>query len=73
MMLLLISLIIALIISVFATWLDWRVNPSGLFYSDSDIHWAVVWETLSSWLWALWLVFMGLGYVEMVFYRLIKG
>ncbi len=71
--LLMISLVSALLLSVLATWMDWRVNPNEIFYSGSVIHWSVVWETLSSWLWPLWLMFVALGYVFMMIYRLVRG
>jgi hypothetical protein len=71
--LLLVTLVIALLLSVLATWADWRVNPSGLFYTGEVIHWSVVWQTLSSWLWPLWLMFLALGYVGMMVVRLVRG
>lgn len=45
---------------------NWRVNPGGLFYTGEVIHWSLVWQTLSSWLWPLWVMFLALGYVGMV-------
>ncbi len=71
--LLLVTLVIALLLSMLATWMDWRVNPSGIFYSESVIHWLVVWQTLSSWLWPLWVMLAALGYVGMVLLRLVRG
>jgi len=71
--LVLVTFVLALLFSVLATWLDWRVNPSGIFYSELVIHWSVVWQTLGSWLWPLWLMFLALGYVGMVLVRLLRG
>jgi uncharacterized BrkB/YihY/UPF0761 family membrane protein len=71
-LLLLITLLLALALSMLATWVDWRANPNELFYSESAIHWLVVWETLSSWLWPLWIMFTALGYVFMMIYRIVN-
>jgi len=38
------------------TWLDWRVNPSGLFHGQDGTNWPVVGETMLSWLWPLTLL-----------------
>lgn len=31
------------------TWLDWRLNPAGIFRSADGTHWRFVAETFASW------------------------
>jgi hypothetical protein len=31
------------------TFVDWRSNPSGIFFDDRGTHWPVVFETALSW------------------------
>ena len=58
------GLALGLVVASIMTWLDWRLNPGGIFFSrEQGTHWPVVWETWSSWFWpvawlglALWLV-----------------
>lgn len=71
--LVLVTFVLAVVVASIMTWLDWRVNPNGIFYSESVIHWSVVWQTLSSWLWPLWLMFLALGYVGIILVSLVRG
>ena len=41
--------IIALIVAGTITFMDWRLNPGGLFHDDLGTHWNVVAETAASW------------------------
>ncbi len=67
-MLLLIAFGLALVLSMLATWLD----PKD-FFQQPEIYWSLVWVTLKSWLWALWIIFAALGYVFMMIYRIVNG
>lgn len=69
--LLLVTFSVALLLSVIPTWLDWWENVSGLFQTEAGTNWSVVWETLSSWLWPLWLLLVALGYLGIVVVRLV--
>ena len=40
-----------LLVSVWMTVLDWRLNPSGLFHNDQGTNWDIVLETALSWFW----------------------
>ena len=31
------------------TFLDWRLNPGGIFHDAENTHWGVVWDTAISW------------------------
>ncbi len=31
------------------TFLDWRLNPGGIFHDEMGTHWKVVWDTAISW------------------------
>lgn len=44
------AVVLSLLISAFATWLDWSANPDGLFRSGAVTHLPVVIETLTSWI-----------------------
>lgn len=48
--------LVGLVVSVVMTFLDWRLNPAGLFYDESGTDWAIVTETAFSWLWPVALV-----------------
>lgn len=48
--------VFVLSISGLMTWLDWRVNPNGLFHGPAGTNWPVVGETMLSWLWPLMLL-----------------
>ena len=37
------------LVSLPATFLDWRLNPGGIFHSQSGTDWVVVTETFVSW------------------------
>lgn len=43
------ALLIALIVACVMTFMDWRLNPSGIFRGESGTHWARVAETATSW------------------------
>lgn len=68
LMLLFIAFGLALVLSMLATWLD----PKD-FFQQPEIQWPLVWVTLQSWLWALWIIFAALGYVFMMIYRIVNG
>lgn len=38
-----------LTVAVIMTFLDWRINPDGLFHDANGTHWPVVLETAFSW------------------------
>lgn len=44
-----ISLFLSLCVSLCATWMDYRVNPSEIFHKNGDTQWTVVFETFASW------------------------
>ncbi len=67
--LLLVSLGLALVLSMLATWLD----PQELFKQTAEVQWSLVWETMSSWFWPLWMMFAALGYVFMMVYRIVNS
>ena len=31
--------------------LDWRLNPAGIYHSDAGTNWVFVWDTWFSWFW----------------------
>ena len=39
------------VVSIPITFVDWRLNPSGLFHDEHGTNWAVVAETFWSWFW----------------------
>ncbi len=43
--------LIAVLIAILPTFLDWNQNPGGIFRGDAGTNWSVVFETLFSWLW----------------------
>lgn len=54
---LLFGFLIALLVSAVPTFLDWQANPAGIFRSSMGTNWGVVFETVFSWLWPLFLFF----------------
>lgn len=44
-----IALLIGLIVALVMTFLDWRLNPGGIFRGDTGTDWARVAETAGSW------------------------
>ena len=38
-----------LFVASIISFLDWRLNPSGIFHSDLGTNWRFVWETWISW------------------------
>ena len=49
------ALIIALAVAIVPTFMDWRLNPGGLFQGANGTHWGVVFETAWSWFWPVFL------------------
>lgn len=47
---------LAWVVAVSMTWLDWHRNPGGVFQGPEGTHWQAVWETASSWFIPLWFV-----------------
>ena len=39
-----------LVVSAVMTFMDWRINPSGIFHDEQGTDWTVVAETALSWL-----------------------
>lgn len=40
---------LGLIVASVMTFLDWRLNPSGIFHNDRGTNWAFVMDTFVSW------------------------
>ena len=40
---------VGLVVSVVMTFLDWRLNPGGIFHGAEGTDWMIVWETAFSW------------------------
>jgi len=49
-------MVIALLVAVPMSFMDWRQNPSGIFQDSVGTNWKVVFETLFSWLWPTFLL-----------------
>jgi hypothetical protein len=49
------ALIIALGVAIVPTFMDWRLNPGGLFHGGIGTHWGVVLETAWTWFWPVFL------------------
>jgi len=43
------AVVIAVTIAAIATYLDWRLNPAGLFRNEAGTDWRIVLETWFSW------------------------
>jgi uncharacterized membrane protein len=50
------ALLVALIGSIVPTFIDWRLNPGGIFRGSEGTNWGVVVETIWTWFWPLFLV-----------------
>ena len=44
-----VGLLTGLVVSATMTFMDWRLNPAGLFRSERGTDWAIVSETALSW------------------------
>lgn len=67
------AFVVALVVACVMTWLDWKANPSELFHDANGTHWDVVIQTLRSWQFPLWMLFLALSYVDLVLHRLVRG
>lgn len=45
-----VGLTTGLVVSAAITFVDWRLNPAGIFHNDLGTDWSVVSETALSWL-----------------------
>ncbi len=45
-----------IVVSAIMTFLDWRLNPGGIFHNDAGTNWTIVAETAFSWLWPVALI-----------------
>ncbi len=46
---LLLGVTVGFIVASVMSFLDWRLNPSGIFHSDLGTNWRFVWDTWISW------------------------
>ena len=46
---LVLGMVVGGLVASVQTYLDWQLNPSGLFHGDEGTSWRIVWETWSSW------------------------
>ncbi len=46
-----VGVLTGLVVSALMAFMDWRLNPGGIFHNDAGTDWAVVTETALSWLW----------------------
>jgi hypothetical protein len=51
-----VGLTAGVLVSATMTFLDWRLNPTGLFHGEQGTHWRVVAETALSWFWPVALI-----------------
>ena len=42
---------IGFIVAAVMTYLDWRLNPGGIFHDAGQTDWSIVGETAFSWFW----------------------
>jgi len=49
------ALFFAFAVALVPTFLDWRLNPGGLFHGADGTSWAVVLETAWTWFWPVFL------------------
>ena len=54
---------VGLMVAVGMTFVGWRQNPAGLFHSDQDTHWDIVFETALSWFWPIAIIVLVLTVV----------
>lgn len=45
------GILAGLVVSTLLTFLDWRLNPGGIFHGAAGTDWLVVLETAWSWFW----------------------
>ena len=50
------ALFIAFAASAVPAFMDWRLNPGGLFRSGAGTHWGIVIETMWTWFWPVFLL-----------------
>ncbi len=50
------ALLLALLVALVPTFLDWRNNPGGVFRGQGGTHWGAVMETMWTWYWPLFLL-----------------
>lgn len=50
------ALLIALAVAVVPAFIDWRLNPGGVFRGAEGTHWGAVFETVWTWFWPVFLV-----------------
>lgn len=43
------ALLVSATVAGIATYLDWRLNPDGIFQGADGTDWAIVWDTWISW------------------------
>ena len=51
-----IGIVTGLAVAAVMSFLDWRLNPGGIFHDSAGTDWAVVAETAFSWLWPVALI-----------------
>jgi len=44
-----IGVTVGLSLACITSFLDWRLNPDGIFHDAESTNWAIVWETAASW------------------------
>jgi protein-S-isoprenylcysteine O-methyltransferase Ste14 len=44
-----IGAVVGILVASVMSFLDWRLNPDGIFHGEGGTSWAVVWETWVSW------------------------
>ena len=44
-----VAVVVGIVVAIFFTVADWKLNPGGIFQSESGTHWGVVLETAFSW------------------------
>ena len=52
---------VGFLVGAVMTFLDWRLNPGGIFHSDSGTSWTVVWDTWFSWFAPLSVIVAGIS------------
>ncbi len=48
--------LVGLMVAVGMTFVDWRLNPAGIFHSEEGTDWNIVVETAFSWFWPVALI-----------------
>ena len=44
-----IGAVVSVVVALIMTFLDWRLNPDGIFHNEHGTDWMVVAETAASW------------------------